>query len=378
MTNVQFVGDAQVNGQFVAFAQAAGDLTAVAAGAVADVTAACAGIAIDLGDDPKAGDGKSGDDALGFWCDAAVAKLKAVLGGSGSGQLAIIVSPPSCSASLRAEASCQAKCDVSGKCDVKASPPRCTGGTLEINCKGSCTGEAAAPTIDCTGACGGSCSGSCQASGSTAVDCQGKCDGQCTEKAGVGSGIQGDGTCSGSCAGKCTLKADAKVQCTGTCSGKCDASCHAVPGQVAVTCSGKCDSPDYEPIACQGGKLEGGCQVDANCQANCNASASARAECTPPRVDVSATGNAQGLATVAATLQKHLPALLVVVKARGQGFLDLATALVQGGATVAASGKLDVKGTACLTAAGVAAKSAANDFGQAFAKSGSVLVTIGL
>ena len=51
MAQVKFVGDAQVNGQFVAFAQASGDISAVAAGALADVTGACEGIATDLGAD---------------------------------------------------------------------------------------------------------------------------------------------------------------------------------------------------------------------------------------------------------------------------------------------------------------------------------------
>jgi hypothetical protein len=374
MAKVEFVGDAEVNGEFVAFAQAAGDISAVASGAVADVTGACMNIATDLGDDPKAAGDKTGKDALDFWCAEAVQRLNAV---SVKGALSFQIAPPSCSVSVQAEASCQARCDVSGGCNIKATPPKCTGGTLQISCKGNCNVSASAPTIDCTGACTGQCSGTCEAGGGASVDCNGTCNGQCTAKAGGGTGIQGDGTCQGSCSGTCALKADAKVACTGTCSGKCDASCHASPGQASVKCSGSCDA-DYQPVSCEGGKLEGGCQVDANCQANCNASASARAECRPPRVDIVVTGSAQGLADVAATLSKNLPALLVVAQARGQAFLDLAKTVASGAADISASGKIDVKGTACLTAALSAAGEAGVEFGDALNQSGSVLASVGI
>jgi hypothetical protein len=86
----------------------------------------------------------------------------------------------------------------------------------------------------------------------------------------------------------------------------------------------------------------------------------------------------QAIGALAATLEKNLPAFLVVVKARGQAFVALGQAVIKGGATIAASGKLDVKGTACLTAAGTAAKGAADDFGAAFTSSGKVLVSVGL
>lgn len=377
MTAVQFVGDAQVNGQFVAFAQAAGDIAATASGAVADVTGACMNIATDLGDDPKAGATKTGTAALSFWCGEAVARLNAVAGGTVQGQLDVRVEPPACTLSVQAVASCQAKCDVNGACNVKATPPRCTGGTLEISCKGSCTGTVSAPAIDCTGACSGKCTGTCEASGGASVDCTGKCEGECTAKAGVGTGIQTDGSCHGACSGSCKLDAGAKVACAGTCAGTCDASCRATAGQVSVKCSGTCDT-DFEPVSCEGGKLEGGCDVDAHCQGNCNASASAKAECRPPRVDITAKGTAAAFATIAATLEKNLPSLLIVARARGQAFLDLAKTTGEGAATLSASGKLDVKGTACVATALSSAVQGTADFAEAFAQSGKVVAAVGV
>jgi hypothetical protein len=376
MAGVQFTGDAQLNGQFVAFAQAAGDVAATASGAVADVTGACMNIATDLGDDPKAGAGKTGTAVLTFWCAEAILRLNAVAGGGIQGQLDVRVEPPACTLAVQAVASCQAKCDVTGACNVKATPPRCTGGTLAISCKGNCTGSASAPTIACTGACSGACSGTCEASGGATVECTGKCDGECTAKAGVGTGIQSDGSCHGACSGTCKLDAGATVSCAGTCSGTCNASCRATGGQVSVKCSGTCDA-DFDPVSCEGGKLEGGCDVDAHCQGNCNASASAKAECRPPRVDVTAKGTAPAFATIAATLEKNLPSLLIVARARGQAFLDVAKTTGEGAATLSASGKLDVKGTACMGAALSSALQGTADFAEAFAQSVKVVAAAG-
>jgi hypothetical protein len=95
-------------------------------------------------------------------------------------------------------------------------------------------------------------------------------------------------------------------------------------------------------------------------------------------VEITATGSAQGLAIAAATLEKNLPSLLVVAQARGQAFLDLAKPVVSGGGAIAASGKLDVKGTACLTAGVSAAAQAGADFAEAFTQSGSVLADVGV
>lgn len=357
-------GNATVNGQWDAFASAAGDMSVVAGQAFADVTAACMGIATDLGDDPAKGAGKTGDDLLNFWCGEAVSLIGTALG---SASLSVDFQPPQCEISVQAQADCQGHCDVSGKCDIKANPPTCTGGTLDIDCKGECDATATAPTIDCTGSCSGTCTGSCTGSASVAVDCQGKCDGNC--KAGGasgGTGIQADGSCQGTCDGKCTISANATpVACKGSCSGSCQGNCTATPGQASVQCSGTCKA-DYTPLSCKGGKLEGGCKVDANCQANCNASASAKADCTPPAVKITLNG-AAAVDNVIATLEKNLPNILVVFKARGPDFAGSLGAVVNGGASLTVTDN-----AACATMIGLQIASAVDQFGTALKGAGSV------
>ncbi len=347
MTAVAAKADVSVRGNVYAIAQASGDLIALANQAAADVTTACRNIAVDLGTDPLSytqdpNSTTPASDALTYWCGAAQTDLGTALKGV---TLTATFDPPQCTASIQAQADCQARCDVSGKCDIKANPPTCTGGTLEVECKGDCDVTAKAPTIDCEGSCTGMCSGTCQAQGSTAVECDGTCDGTCAAGK-QGSGIQADGSCKGTCSGTCHLRSTAKVSCQGSCSGTCDAKCTTTPGQVSCKCSGSC-SADYQPLECKGGKLEGGCQVDAQCQANCNASVQARAECTPPKVSVSLTGGTD-LTAVERTLEQNLPIIITIVKARGQQAADLIQTILQSAGSIQGTVNADTVG--CFTA----------------------------
>lgn len=379
MTTADFGVDASIQGQMAAFANATGDMSALAGAALADVTGACRNMAVDLGDDPTGGtgtttggaNGKTGTDLLNYWCGEAATNIKAAVAASGSVSLTIV--PPECDVSVSAQASCQGGCSASAKCDVKANPPTCTGGTLEATCTGSCTASASAPTFDCTGSCSGNCTGSCTASGGVA--CQGKCDGTCTASA-QGTGAQADGTCKGMCSGTCSVTPP-MTKCSGTCSGKCDLACTAAPGQASATCSGTC-SVAATPVSCKGGKLSGGCQVDANCQANCNASAQAKATCTPASVSLVASGTAgASFNTLAITIQKNLPALLLVIQAQGQTFVGNLTAAASGGATLTTSGNLSVAGGVCVADMVEAAASALGDFQATLTASISVSTAVG-
>ena len=375
LTGADFGVDASIKGQFEVFAQGAGDFSAAATGALDDVGVACRNIAHDLGAKPAdltAADAKQDPDRTTTYCSLAVAAITAFKADArfmAAGALTIQFTPPVCEASISAKGGCQAKCDVSGKCDIKANPPVCTGGKLSVECKGGCTAMAGA-TLTCEGSCTGGCQGSCEAQGGIAVDCNGKCEGTCTAKAGVGDGMgaHADGTCQGSCSAKCTASATAPaIKCTGSCNGKCDAKCQG-SAMAAVKCDGKCDA-DFEPLKCEGGKLEGGCKVDAKCDANCDASVSAKAECHPPALEITAAGQAMltGDAAIAfdaaiTSLKVNLPNILVVFKARGEAFVNIGTAVISSGASISADpGKLGVKGAACaLAIVGVLGAAGAN------------------
>ena len=350
LSGADFKVDASIKGQFTVLAQAGSDFSATATAMLDDVTSACQGIAQDLGatdaDQKAADDETNPSKRVGKWCALAVAQLKA--SGAASGTLDIEPPQFKCEASIDAKGGCQAKCDVSGKCDLKANPPTCTGGTLELECSGSCKAEVAGGSIDCKGSCDAVASGSCSADGG--VKCQGKCEGTC-EGGTAGASIQGN--CDGMCKGTCSVTAP-DVKCNGTFEGKCKGTCAASGPSAKVECSGKC-SGEVKPLKCTGGKLEGGCKVDAKCDANCDASVSAKASCDvqPFRIVVKGTTAIKAnIEAAVATLRINLPKLILAVKARGEAIAKIAAGFTGAGtaSVVADPGKLGVKGTACAVA----------------------------
>jgi hypothetical protein len=308
-------------------AQAVADFSGIASAAIDDITTACRNIAQDLDVAKATQDAAAAEPdkqkSMNLWCKAAVDAIGSFRASAG-GTLSVKFTPPVCSASISAKANCQAKCDVSGKCDIKANPPKCTGGSLSVACKGECKAKAGA-SLSCTGTCTGGCTGSCTAKGG--VECTGKCEGTCTASAagGTGSGIQADGTCKGTCSGKCSVTAPG-VKCSGSCDGKCDAACKG-SATASVQCDGTC-AADFEPLKCEGGKLEGGCKVDAKCEGNCDASVSAKADCSPPSVAIvfSGSANVEAAGKLQATLEANLGVVLAF-KARLEGMASLTATL---------------------------------------------------
>jgi hypothetical protein len=366
MANLDVGLSGAVKGQFTAFAQGAGDLVAAVGALTADVTDACKNIAVDLGADPK--DPDPSMKAVDYWCGLAVTQIGSF---KGSASITLTYQPPQCSVDVQASANCNARCDVSGMCDVNATPPKCTGGTLEVSCSGSCDVQSPGVAFDCEGSCSGKCEGTCEATGG-AVMCNGKCEGTC-----MGT-LAMDGTCMGTCQGKCTLSAP-MAGCTGTCRGKCDAKCTAAVMGGSVKCSGKCDAK-ATPLECKGGKLEVMCNVDAQCKANCDASVQAKAECKPPVMKVTVSGMVDAKANqLIATLEHNLPIIAVAVKARGQAFVDLLNATVQAGVTV--SGKIDasnLKAVSCGVIIGSAIGASAAEAAGTITAAGKVAGAVGM
>ncbi|WP_394847296.1 hypothetical protein LZC95_07495 [Pendulispora brunnea] len=345
-------------------AQAVADVAGIAAAAVDDLTTACRGIAQDLdapADKQDAADAETNKNKqMQAWCKLAVDQITSFKAGA---TLTVQATPPVCEASISAKADCQAKCSVDGKCDVKVNPPTCTGGKLEVACKGECTAKAGA-TLSCEGQCTGSCSGSCTASGG--VECAGKCDGTCTASAG-GNGPQADGTCKGKCSGTCSVTAP-NVQCNGSCSGTCSASCKGT-AEASVKCDGECKA-DYEPISCKGGKLEGGCQVDAKCDANCSASVQAKASCTPPSIDIKFNVDSGKIGKLVATLKANLP-IIFSLKTRLEAMVD-----ITGQVSANINAIADVK-PACIPALVGAAGQALANVKDSASASASITASVG-
>lgn len=382
LSAVDFEIEGSIKGKYQALAQASADLAAVASGAITDVSIACENIARDLGADGAdvdAAAAKTGSAKVTALCTLATAQINANFGASAEvkGTLSVDFQPPVCTASVSAQASCEGSCSGDVKCDAMATLPKCEGGKLSVECKGSCEVTAETPKISCTGSCGGKCEGSCKAEAGATVACDGTCEGTCAAGAAgsTDTGIQADGSCKGTCEGKCTAKAGVEVECEGTCEGSCDAACEASPGVAKVKCDGKCMG-EFEAPKCEGGSAKIECDADVDCKASCESSASAKAECKPPSLNIdyavtagaNVTAEAQAKIDVGlASLKANLPNLLVVLKARGAAFTSSISATIEASGSVAASGgDLSTKATACLIPIGAAVESALGDFKASF------------
>jgi hypothetical protein len=378
LSSIDFGIQGQVRGEFLAFAQASSDLAATATAALNDVQNACRNIAVELGAteaDIATAESQPERERTTALCRLAVAQINTRV--TARAKLTVNFQPPVCEVSIQAQARCEGQCSASGRCDVKANPPVCRGGRLEIVCKGECTAKAGAK-LHCEGTCTGNCQGSCVAQGG--VRCNGQCDGTCTaEGSATGQAFDARGNCIGTCQGTCSATPPG-VQCQGSCNGECDAACRA-QANASVTCDGNC-SGDFEPLRCSGGTLEGGCDVQGQCKANCEASAAARAECRPPAVEVTTQVAVDAdLGRYIQVLEANLPPLIVALKARGQTFVDLVSNLASSaGATGSAvvSGNLSARATACLVPIAVTIGEASLNARVSVEASATVLGSVGV
>jgi len=378
LSSTDFGLQGEVRGRFVAFAQASADLAATASAALVDVETACRNIAVELGvpaADIAAAEQRPERDRATELCRLAVAQIQARV--TARVQVDVAYEPPACEISVQAQARCEGQCTATGTCDVKVNPPVCRGGRLEIVCKGECTAKAGA-TLHCEGTCTGNCQGACTAQGG--VRCNGKCEGTCVaEGGGAGEAFDAQGNCVGTCQGTCAATPPG-VQCQGSCDGQCDAACRA-EANATVTCDGNC-SGEYEPIRCEGGTLESTCDVDAKCRANCEASASARAECRPPTVAVTARALTDPeVQRYLRVLEANIPPLLVMLKARGQTFVDIVGEVAgAAGATgsAAVSGELSARANACLVPIATTIGEAAANARVSVQMSADVLASVGV
>ena len=366
----QVGGTIELEGTSGVALQAVADFAAIASASVDDLTTACRGIAegLDATPEDRARVAAIEDkrERMNAYCSLAVDQIGVF---TAMASVSIDFEPPQCSASVSAKADCQAKCSVDGSCDIKANPPTCEGGSLQVSCEGSCSASGNA-SVNCTGSCTGGCTGECTVT-TGSVECAGECEGTCSAGgAAGGTGIQADGTCEGLCEGTCKATAPGAT-CSGTCSGSCDASCEA-SGGVNVTCDGEC-SGEFEPLRCEGGTLEGGCEVEASCDANCDASVSAKAECTPPEITVNVTGDVNYAGKLKAVLKANL-GLIAALEGRLEGMADLSASFV---GNINADLLADIK-VACIPVVIQAAGEAGQDVTASFSATGRVFSSLGM
>lgn len=289
--NASFDANARANATIRAFVQAAGDLAKAAAEAEAEVGSACERMAVDLGVTASQMATRGNESRTATVCNAAAARIDAILAQGAQASLKAEVTPPKCTADASVEASCKGQC--SAELDPGYVKAHCQPGQLYGRCEGSCSGS-------CSGTCNGNCQGQC--AGSTNAD--GTCNGQC------------NGTCQGACRGDC---------------------------------KGSCSVEFQEPKCAVAMKAP---TADARCEGNCRADANLRAQCTPARVRVESALDTGEIPKLVATLQANLPSLIKAQAQYGARIADDVKILVETGAELPnAFGQLSARAGSCIAAA---------------------------
>ena len=361
MTVTDFGAPPETRAPFSAFAQTAGDYVALSTKMLDDVTAACRGIALDLGgsEDDRGLRGRSGEEASYAWCNLAVRKLQRELTSTlqPTGRLIYAFSPAQCTVDEPYVARCENGCATDSACEEKGVAARCepahTSGICPARCTGACVGSPVAPAM-CDGTCDGRCEGAC------AGDCRGMC--------GTTAQYSG-GKCRGTCNGVCE----------GTCNGRCTGVCHLAKGS-----SGKCDSPceggcsaPLKSPRCGADLKAPTCTVGAECETECKASGQARASCTAPAVAIGAKDDFEGSLPILAdmrSLERNLSVLFSVQRGRGPLLETEMKAAYEAGEHIAsANPRPSPKAKACATTILAAGEQALQNVHVAVQASKSVL-----
>jgi hypothetical protein len=371
-----------VNAKVKAFAQASAELKEVSQSIRADVKAACVAIAVDLGEtDVWSND--SGDDSISNLaksgaCDVVAARIDSIMTAAtaAGASFALQISGGECSVNADVQTDCEQSCKTDVTCTEPTVETRCTPGELSGQCDANCVGEATCEgkieaAAECMGTCEAECEGSCNGElhGTTDGGCDGMCIGKCD---GVKTPAGGMANCEGKCEGRCTRpRATARCQgkCTASCHGKCKGQCKlekeaAMNCGANVRCKGGCTTTYTEPV-CETELTPPVCTGNTECQTSCSARASAAAECSPPSVTlVTDVDVSEDVAKLKATLEAHLPNILLAARAKGQLALRAIESVADAGESVVkASAKLGVKDVACAGTAATASARAAVSMG---------------
>jgi len=228
LSNATFGVTGELRRSYGAFAQAAGDLSAVANQMLRDVGAACEGLALELGADPADPrvHGQHETDALRAWCKIAAERFASVRPLLEKAHFKVQVVTPLCTTDTTFQLACEQRCSGSGACTESPPEERCPVEAREGICPGVCTGT-------CTG------------SESATATCEGAC---------TGSGGHCDAICSGSCSEKMMAQTCTKPLAPPTCAGDVDcqkscgasaaarASCPSGSLSVAIDAAGRSDA----------------------------------------------------------------------------------------------------------------------------------------
>jgi hypothetical protein len=320
------VQNLSIDGDSKAFVTASVNLADVTKTAEGDVYTACKGICGDLqiSDTWTAKEkGADIDDAVTEACTQAANHISTTLKANASANCALTYSQGHCEVDAEAQASCEASCTGMTTCMPGDITTLCKPGSIVGQCGGMCQANAV-------------CEGTVMAQAQCTGKCEGNCTGMCDSK--PCQGVACSGTCEGTCDADCTVSASAGVSCG-----------------ASVNCKGGC-SVAYTAPKCETTVTPPMCKVSENCQTSCQSEVEAKAVCTPPAVHLNCDASASAdVKTVVTTVEKNLPAIILMVQTQGQIVADAANQVVSSGnALINDVGSLSGQALACAKTAATA------------------------
>jgi hypothetical protein len=383
------VANLTIDAKLKAFVQATADLQAVAKTMKTEVKTACGNIATGLGEADTWTPKGDSDDAVTTACNAASAKITAILQANANAQATITVSGGQCSVNADAQLTCEGSCKADVSCTEPELSARCDPGQFSAVCDAECKGSAvcegsAMVAAECQGSCEAECSGTCSGacSGTIMGGCTGSCTGTCDGKATPAGGMA---NCAGVCEGKCTQPAASATcsgKCEATCKGKCNGNCKLeatanVKCGAMVSCKGGCTTT-YTAPKCEAELKPPMCMGDASCQASCSGRASVQAQCTKPTVKVIYSASTDDLVKLKGLLETNLPSIWLAAKTQGDLALKAAIKVKDtGSAAISGAASASGKAIACVGAAAQASVKASASVSVSVSASASVTSSAG-
>jgi hypothetical protein len=335
------VATLSIDGDTKAFVTASANLVVLANTAEKDVLAACIGMATDLhvtdtwtAKAPSAG--AAPDAEVTEVCTQAANKITAVLAADASAMCTFVVSGGRCVVDETQQVQCESSCATNTTCQPGNITTLCSPASLTGECNGSCDAMA-----------------TCEGTVTTQAQCQGACEGDCTGMCDADPCMERHcaGACAGTCTGDCQLAAATQVNCGAN-----------------VNCRGGC-SVTYVAPECETTVTPPACNVSETCMASCKSQVEVTSKCTPPGASLECSAEVSAdVQAVIDTVQKNMPAIVLLVNAQGALALDACN-------NVVTTGKVVVKNLTSLGGKAFACAGAAADADVSASASVNVTVT---
>jgi len=368
-----------INGDAKAFVVASANHVATASTSETAVLGACIGMATDLqitdtwtAMAPSSGDAP--DDETTEACTQVTNKITAILAANATASCTLVISGGYCVVDETKQVDCESMCTSNTTCQPGNITTLCPPASLTGECTGSCNASAtcegsASAQATCQGSCEGDCTGMCDSDPCMAKHCKGACAGKCTGDCQLSAQASVNCGTNVNCRGGCSVTYQAPAcettvtppvcnvsqACQSSCKSSVEVTSTCTPAGVSLECNGSASAtvtladigdasvevPDAStvPLDATVPSLDAAlASLDASGTSPDAALASLDASGTSP--DAATTGTDSSvpvsaeLQALIGTVQKNMPAIILLVNTQAKLFVDATNEVTSTGTVV--------------------------------------------